>query len=110
VYVACVFRGRQRGIDVHGHCDRGRVGCGMGQCGDAVGKGYHPQARAHAFTAADYPPAAVDDCTSNFCECDIALRIAGIITTKRRECKARPGMMCIVRVPEGSAKSSRVHV
>ena len=33
-----------------------------------------------------------------------------IVTTKRRECKARLGMMCAVRAPEGSAGRSRVHV
>jgi hypothetical protein len=48
----------------------------MGQCGDAVSEGYHPQARARAFTAADYGPAVVGDCASNFCECDIAPHVA----------------------------------
>ncbi len=76
VYIACVFHGRQHGIDVCSHRNRGRVGCGMGQCGDAVGKGYHPQAHVHAFTAADYCPAAVGDCASNFHECDIAPHVA----------------------------------
>jgi hypothetical protein len=33
-----------------------------------------------------------------------------IVTTERRECEARPGMMCVVRVPEGSTGRSRVHV
>ncbi len=76
MYVACIFCGRQRGINVRGHCNGGRVGCGMGQCGDAVGKGYHSQARAHAFMATDYRLVAVGDCASNFPECDIAPRIA----------------------------------
>ncbi len=48
----------------------------MGQCGNGVGEGYHPQAHAHAFTATDYCPAAVGDCAPNFCECDIAPRVA----------------------------------
>jgi hypothetical protein len=48
----------------------------MGQYGDAVGEGYHPQARACAFTAADYCPATVGDCASNFCECDITSLVA----------------------------------
>jgi hypothetical protein len=43
---------------------------------DAAGKGYHPQARARAFTATDYCLAAVGDCASNFCECDIAPCVA----------------------------------
>jgi hypothetical protein len=33
-----------------------------------------------------------------------------IMTTERRECDARPGMMCIVRAPAGRFGRSRVHV
>jgi hypothetical protein len=33
-----------------------------------------------------------------------------MVTTERRECDARPGMMCAVRAPAGRFGRSRVHV